>query len=235
MRLRSLSIVVIFLFLPLMSLSQKMTDSRATIRYISSDIPVSDLSHHLWKRSAEIAVTSNWNGTKAPKERQMKVRMLWSDSALYVRFDAEQNEPLVVSEKPELTKKTMKLWDRDVCELFLAPDARNRRRYFEFEIAPTGEWLDVMLDWMKDEPRNWDYASGMETFARIESGKVTIAMKIPWGAFGAMPKAGDVWLGNLFRCVGRDPNRGYLAWRPTMTEKPNFHVPERFGEFVFES
>jgi hypothetical protein len=47
------------------------------------------------------------------------------------------------------------------------------------------------------------------------------------------PKSGDVWLGNLLRCVGRDPDRGYLAWQPTMTEKPNFHVPEKFGEFEF--
>jgi alpha-galactosidase len=74
----------------------------------------------------------------------------------------------------------------------------------------------------------------MESAARIEKGKVVMAMKIPWTAFGVTPKAGDVWLGNLFRCVGKDPTRGYLAWSPTMTANPNFHVPEKFGEFVFQ-
>jgi hypothetical protein len=60
-----------------------------------------------------------------------------------------------------------------------------------------------------------------------------MALKVPWSAFGRKPRPGDVWLGNLFRCVGKDPNRGYLAWSPTLTKVPNFHVPERFGEFVF--
>jgi hypothetical protein len=127
----------------------------------------------------------------------------------------------------------MQLWERDVCELFVAPDTRNRRRYFEFEIAPTGEWLDLIVDWTKDEPRYWDYKSGMETFAKVEPGEVTMVMKIPWSAFGKKPEAGDVWLGNLFRQVGSGDTRGYLAWSPTMTKTPQFHEPEKFGEFVF--
>jgi hypothetical protein len=58
-------------------------------------------------------------------------------------------------------------------------------------------------------------------------------MKVPWTAFGKKPESGDVWLGNLFRQVGSGETRGYLAWSPTMTRTPNFHVPEKFGEFVF--
>jgi alpha-galactosidase len=60
-----------------------------------------------------------------------------------------------------------------------------------------------------------------------------MAIKIPWEALGRKPKPGDIWLGNIFRCVGSDPDRGYLAWQPTLTEKPNFHVPEKFGMFSF--
>jgi hypothetical protein len=73
----------------------------------------------------------------------------------------------------------------------------------------------------------------METAAKIEENCVIMGMKIPWSACGRKPETGEVWLGNIFRCVGNEPNRGYLAWRPTFTEKPNFHVPETFGEFVF--
>jgi hypothetical protein len=127
----------------------------------------------------------------------------------------------------------MKLWERDVCELFLAPDKNEPRRYPEFEIAPTGEWLDLVVDWRKEEPRDWEYLSGMEPAARIEKGKVTMAFKIPWKAFGGKPSAGDVWLGNLYRAVGSGDTRGYLAWSPTLTKEPQFHVPEKFGEFVF--
>ena len=127
----------------------------------------------------------------------------------------------------------MKLWDHDVCELFLAPDKDEPRRYAEFEIAPTGEWLDLFVDWTKDEPRDWEYNSRMEAFSRVNSDSVLMVMRIPWTAFESRPEAGEVWLGNMFRQVGSGATRGYLTWSPTMTEEPQFHVPERFGEFVF--
>lgn len=204
------------------------------IKNINTDFAVSDLANAHWKKAERISVDRYWSGVEAPKGRRFSVRLLWSETALYVRFEANQDEALVVSEKPDRTKKTMNLWDRDVCEIFVAPDAAEPKKYFEFEIAPNGEWLDVALDLTSGTRiSDWDYASRMESFARIESGKVVMAIKIPWSAFGKTPKAGDVWLGNLLRCVGRDPDRGYLAWQPTFTKEPAFHVPEKFGEFRF--
>jgi len=39
---------------------------------------------------------------------------------------------------------------------------------------------------------------------------------------------------NLFRCIGSDPTRGYLAWQPTRTPEANFHLPQVFGWLVFK-
>jgi hypothetical protein len=80
-----------------------------------------------------------------------------------------------------------------------------------------------------------EYTSGMETAACIKENRVLMAMKIPWTALGRKPKPGEVWRGNIFRCVGSEPGRGYLAWSPTMTERPDFHVPERFGRLIFDN
>jgi len=80
---------------------------------------------------------------------------------------------------------------------------------------------------------DFDYDSGMQSKAVIEKDKVTMAIKVEWKAFGKTPKIGDVWLGNLFRCVGSGAGRGYLAWQATRTEQANFHVPEKFGKFEF--
>ena len=212
---------------------QRMTKPSTKIEHIAHDFPVAELDNPTWKRAADLKVTTYWNGTDAPAGRQFAVRMLWSDSGFYIRFDATRADPLVINDKPELTKKTMKLWERDVCELFLAPDKNEPRRYPEFEIAPTGEWLDLVVDWRNEEPRDWEYLSGMDPAAKIGKDKVTMAFKIPWKAFGGKPSGGDVWLGNLYRAVGSGETRGYLAWSPTMTKEPQFHVPEKFGEFVF--
>jgi hypothetical protein len=128
----------------------------------------------------------------------------------------------------------MNLWDRDVCEIFIAPDRSKPNKYFEFEVAPTGEWIDVGIEVLPDKRiSDWEYSSGMQSSARIEKDKVVMAVRIDWKALGKTPNPGDTWPGNLYRCVGRDPDRGYLAWRPTLTKTPAFHLPERFGEFVF--
>lgn len=208
--------------------------AKATINYVVKDFSVDSFDDAAWKVANQIEVGTYWSGKKAPKGRHFSARLLWSDNALYVRFDGNQAEPLVVSDKPDKARKTMNLWDRDVVEIFVAPDRNGPRKYFEFEVAPTGEWIDVGLDTTSGKRiSDWKYTSGMESCARIEKDRVVIAIKIPWSAFGKSPKADDVWLGNLLRCVGKDPDRGYLAWSPTMTAEPNFHVPERFGEFIF--
>jgi hypothetical protein len=217
--------------------AQKMSRAdQIDIPRITRDFAVGKLDEPAWDKADVVVVATYWSGEAVPEGRRFTARLLWSDAALYVRFDAEQSEPFVISETPVLNRKTLNLWDRDVCEIFVAPDASRPHKYFEFEVAPTGEWVDLRIEVKpKNRLTDTDYDSRLETAARQALKKVTMALRIPWGAFGKTPSAGDVWLGNLFRCVGRDPGRGYLAWRPTRSEKPNFHVPEVFGRFVFRS
>jgi hypothetical protein len=204
------------------------------IGHIKDDFSVSELENKSWKKAAEVLIDKYWSGEAAPRGRHFMAKLLWSKTALYVRFEANQTEPLVISEKPNLKTKTRGLWERDVCEIFLAPNREEPRKYFEFEIAPNGEWIDLGIFQKPDERiTDWDYNSGMRSATRIEKDKIVMAIKVEWKAFGKTPRAGDVWLGNIFRCVGSGETRGYLAWSPTFTKEPNFHVPEKFGEFVF--
>lgn len=204
------------------------------INKIGSDLATSELLNFKTDDETFVPISMYWMGAKAPSNLRYLVGLAWSPSFLYIQFETELPERQIVSLEPCVEKKSIGLWERDVCEIFIAPDTNEPRRYFEFEVAPTGEWLDLAIDLTSGERvTDWDYNSGMEAAARIEEGRVLMAMKIPWEAFGRRPKAGDVWLGNIFRCVGEGETRGYLAWQPTMTEKPNFHVPETFGEFHF--
>jgi hypothetical protein len=205
----------------------------ATIAFCDRDFAIDDLAADEWQRAEPVQIALYWNGKTAPSGRSASARLLWSNTALYVRFDCRQDEPLFLNENPQTAAKTMRLWEHDVCELFLGPDKHEPRRYAEFEIAPTGEWLDLTVDWTKDEPRDWEYRSGMTAFSLIEADRVVMVMRIPWAAFDRRPDPGELWLGNLFRQVGSGETRGYLAWSPTMTDEPQFHAPEKFGEFVF--
>ena len=198
------------------------------------DFSIKELNDSIWEKAREIKIENYWSGEKAEVGRHVKAKLLWTGFALYVRFEANQIEPLIVSELPNLQTKTIGLWNRDVCEIFIAPKLEEPNRYYEFEIAPNGEWIDLAIS-NSPETRETDfeYDSEMQSAARIETNKVVMAIKILWKAFGKTPEANEVWKGNLFRCVGSGATRGYLAWQPTHTEKPNFHVPEAFGEFHF--
>ncbi|CAN5232258.1 hypothetical protein BH20ACI1_BH20ACI1_00310 [soil metagenome] len=234
MKIFILTVLLLQLSAALCFSQTKMIDT-VKIAHVKNDFSISELDNKTWKQAEDILIDKYWSSETAPDGRRFKAKLLWSNSALYVRFEANQTEPLVVSDAPNLKSKTRGLWDRDVCEIFLAPNKAEFRKYFEFEIAPNGEWIDLGIYQKPDERiTDWDYNSGMKSAAKIERNKIVIAIKIEWKAFGKIPKKGDVWLGNIFRCVGKDPTRGYLAWSPTFTKEASFHVPERFGEFVFD-
>ena len=213
-----------------------MTDDRIIeARHIATDLKVGDLNSAEWSKAQPIKINRYWSGEAAPGARQCEARILWSDKALHVRFVGNQHEPLVVSATPQTAKKVMGLWDRDVCEIFIAPDPNVVERYFEFEAAPTGEWLDVAIHWTADKRESdWEFQSHMTAAARIEKDRIMIGMRIPWNHWIHEPQKDERWRVNLFRCVGQDPGRGYLAWQPTRTKEANFHVPQVFGWLVFK-
>jgi hypothetical protein len=152
---------------------------------------------------------------------------------LAVRFVCRQVEPLIVSANPQLDQKTIGLWDRDVCEIFIAPDLEMPGRYFEFEAAPSGEWVDLAISWTPaGRETDWEFHSGMTTNAHLTGEQLTITMQIPWSGSIPRPQPDDKWRINLFRCIGEGDER-YLAWQPTYTAVPNFHVPEVFGWLRF--
>ncbi|HEY8187994.1 MAG TPA: carbohydrate-binding family 9-like protein [Pyrinomonadaceae bacterium] len=201
--------------------------------YSEVSLGANDFEHPAWGRSQAIQITRKWSGEEAPASRHAEARIIWSEESLMVRFICRQREPLVVNPNPQLDKKTIGLWDRDVCEVFIAPDPSRPERYFEFEAAPTGEWVDLAIRLTPDgRETDWEFYSGMTTAARLTGEELTIIIRIPWSTSIPKPKQGDAWRCNLFRCIGKGVER-YLAWQPTRTPEPYFHVPEVFGRLDF--
>lgn len=204
-------------------------------RHIATDLALTDLQSLGWNKAQPVRIDHYWSGDPAPAARQAEARILWSSKALHIRFVGRQAEPLIISATPQTVKKTMGLWDRDVCEIFIAPDSQVVERYFEFEAAPTGEWVDVAIHWAAEKREaDWEFQSHMTTAAQVERDRITIGIRIPWNHWIHEPQPGERWRANLFRCIGAGPGRGYLAWQPTRTRQANFHVPQVFGWLVFK-
>ena len=201
---------------------------------VASSLSADDLDHPEWNKVRPIKITRYWSGLQAPVGRHAEAQVCWSEEALSLRFVCSQNEPLIVNPNPVTDKKTIGLWERDVCEVFLAPDPSNPERYFEFEAAPTAEWLDLgILITANGKKTDWNFCSGMSAAASVRPQGVMIGMRIPWSEWIPQPEPGEEWRINLFRCVGPESEQRYLAWQPTETSVPNFHVPRAFCWLCF--
>jgi Carbohydrate family 9 binding domain-like len=211
-----------------------MTQSATILAgYVNTSIDVSEFAHPRWRDADPALITRLWSGQPTPPGSHAEARILWTNDSLLLKFVCKQNQPLVINQDPKLEEKTIGLWDRDVCEVFLAPRSDQPEQYFEFEAAPTGEWVDLAIKLVDGKKQNdFDFHSGMTTAASFSHDQLTIGIRIPWSKFIPRPEINDEWGINLFRCVGLG-NERYVAWQPTFTGEPNFHVPSRFGKLRF--
>lgn len=201
--------------------------------YTGVDLEADEFDYPGWQKATPISIRRHWSGQDAPSSQHCEVRMLWSDQSLLVRYVCRQSGPPMVQENAHLDRKTIGLWDTDVCEIFITPDSELPNRYYEFEAAPNGAWVDLEITiGPKERETDWEFQSGMTTASHMSGDILTTVIRIPWSDKLSKPKPGDEWRVNLFRCEGTGDER-YLAWQPTYTPEPYFHVPEAFGRLRF--
>lgn len=207
------------------------TSSEVVAPHVAGEINL-DAEHPAsqWQRAEPIVFCSDWQGKNPDDLRQTKVRVLWSSRTLYLRFECRYRE-LYLFDHSDRNGRRDHLWDRDVAEAFLQPDPAREHFYREFEVAPNGMWIDLDIF-----PGGLaDLKSGMKRSAFVDdkSRHWTAELAIPLAALTPNfdPKA--AWRANFYRVEGETEPRAYLAWRPTGTEKPNFHVPPAFGTLRF--
>jgi alpha-galactosidase len=185
-----------------------------------------------WRQAPPISFAHDWRGESADIERQTEVKLLWNDEALFIAFRCRFRTINVFADADPNGRRD-ELWERDVAEVFLQPDRFAEKYYKEFEISPGGQWLDLDIT-----PQGLRHiTSGMRSRVRIEEGRRiwTAELAIPFSAVTSNFDSTACWRVNFFRCEGLEPGRYYSAWQPTGTEKPNFHLPEKFGWLRFET
>jgi hypothetical protein len=166
-----------------------------------------------------------------------EIRGFWTDTDLYLLFICPYDK-LYLWLPADNSKDRLKLWDRDVVEFFLGDDWDNIMRYREFEVAPTGDWVDLAIDISKNSyDAKWN--SGWQRQGRIDEANHIwyAAARVPLSSVSEKKvAAGTKWRANLYRIegIGPDAQRRFLCWQPTcvVNRDPN-HVPEHFGTLIF--
>jgi len=190
-----------------------------------------------WAHAASTWIEKDCSQKLDYPKLKTEVKAFWTDSDLYLLFVSPYTE-LNLWLPADNSKDRLKLWDRDVVEFFLGSDWNDIKVYKEFEIAPTGDWVDLSIDLGKESyDAKWD--SGWQRLGRIDEAKHIwyAAARVPLKSVSAEPiKAGSKWRVNLYRIdgLGEDPQRHFMCWQQTcvVNRDPN-HVPEHFGTMVF--
>lgn len=161
------------------------------------------------------------------------VRARYTDIDLYIRYDAPYRE-LSKFEPPRFDSERVGLWDKDVVEVFIGTDPAKPKLYYEFEVAPTNEKLDLVITPdISDVNKRLEWNSGFESIVNIDETKKiwSTVMRIPLKSLSPKPvESGTRWRVNFYR-IDR-ASSAFLAWNPTLTR--TYHTPERFGWIKFE-
>jgi predicted TIM-barrel fold metal-dependent hydrolase len=190
------------------------------------------LDESFWREAPRSWLDSGTLESTAYPLSSTMLRACYTTKDLLLRFDAPYSK-LSQFEPPFKDRERIGLWDRDVVEAFIGTDPSNPKVYYEFEVAPTNEKLDLLISPdVPDVTRRLEWNSSFESIVKIdEQRKVwTTIMRIPLNALSQQPvKKGTHWKANFYR-IDRDGG-AFLAWNPTLTR--TYHTPERFGWLEF--
>lgn len=189
-----------------------------------------ELKHHMGERPAHFPKT--------------QARLVYDAEAIQGIFRVEDRWVRAVAEKNQDNVC------RDSCvEFFFTTGADLGRGYFNFEINCGGVFL---FRWQRAQGRE-ARALTEEECGRIAVGstlprRVTpeiaapttwqIAFRVPFDILErysevSRPARGATWRANFYKC-GSDTSRPHwLTWAPVDFPKPQFHLPEFFGELAF--
>jgi hypothetical protein len=125
------------------------------------------------------------------------------------------------------------LYKEDCVEIFLGPDAKTPKRYYEIELGPFGHFFDIDVDAGKPNTA-WSSGARIATIQQPEKYMSTVEVAFEARDITRLLVPGARLPLGLFRIERKGDKRYYLAWRPPRTAKPNFHVPESFGVLVID-
>ena len=159
-----------------------------------------------------LTVQHTWNDHEVEQDEAVTVAIDRTELDLTVRIDAPfHDDPLPESDD---------LWKHEVVELmFVGAD----HTYLEVELSPHGPALVLFL---RGERHVVDRSTTLDYRAHIDGRRWQGVAHIPldW-----LPVDTDRL--NAFAIHGSDPNRRYLAWKPTGGPQPDFHRLAAFGSF----
>ncbi len=203
-------------------------------------VPDGDISKPERKRARWVRFDRNYLGTEQYPEAATEAASLWTQDHLYFACRAHYTE-LNTYQGEDAAQERWKLWERDVVEVFVNPRPQHLNQYYEFEVAPNNQWLDLAIDLDRGEEKfpqpewnsDWNHATRVDEKAKIWTAEFRIplrSMKV------SRIQPGEVWRLNFYRMDGKEEGgkqRHLLSWSPIAPPHFGYHTPQYFGMIRF--
>jgi alpha-galactosidase len=222
---------------PMQSKSPYTSNVKILSRFTAKSFaPDGDLAKPVWKRAKWVHFNHDMAGYPTYPQAATSVASVWTERDVYFAFRCKY-DTLNIYEGEDSAKERWELWERDVVEVFANPLPERVNHYYEFEVSPNNQWIDLEIDKDKDPFNDAGWNSGFEHATRIdEQNKIwTCEMRVPVKTMSvATIKTGDEWRINFYRAdgPGDDSTRRFMSWS-TIPEGRTFHAPTRFGIIRF--
>jgi len=201
-------------------------------------VPDGNVDKAEWKKAPWIRFNTNYLGTEEYREVETEVASLWTKDHIYFAYRAHYTT-LNTYEGEDAAQERWKLWERDVVEVFLNPRPKDMHRYYQFEVAPNNQWLDLDIDLDRKPFPNAAWDSGWDHATRVdEKSKIwTCEFRIPLASMKvAGIRPGETWRLNFYRMDGKEEGakpRHLMSWSPIAPPHNGYHTPQYFGTVRF--
>lgn len=199
----------------------------------------SDITHKMQEVQENTISCVNWPG-EYPGKPKVAFKIAHNGSHLFLQYFVEEDEILAKTETDNGP-----VWTDSCVELFIS--FCNSPYYYNAEFSCIGKALLAYRTGRADAIHADDsimseikrYSSlGTDTFERKKGDfKWNLLLVIPVSAYwesDIKTFSGMTARANFYKCGDDLSEPHYLSWNPIPTGKPDFHVPQFFGELKFE-
>ncbi len=191
--------------------------------------------------SLKIDQANSWEMEFKPRT---SVKLCYNEEFIYLRYFVSDRYVRCLTTEPNGPVH------KDACvEFFFSPTESVRRDYFNLEVNCCGT---IKLGYRSEPAGNAVHATtedinkikvyhslpGIIEDELVDPLEWTLNIALPFEVIDRyspiiVPTAGTKWRANFYKCAENNSHPHWLSWAPITSARPNFHLPQFFGEIEF--
>lgn len=174
-----------------------------------------------------------------PKFLPVTVHIAHDNQKVYLYYQVQDEELRAVN-----TKDFMSVWEDSCVEFFM--QRKGEKVYRNFEFNAHGVLLASQRESRESAKElSEELMSSIDRFTTIQHVYKEGVQLSNWTLYAEVPKKAlgftetenlstQAISANFYKCGDETNEPHFISWNPIDTPKPDFHVPQFFGDFIFE-